>query len=449
MFATKVRSYAKVNLSLNINGTAGGYHLIDSVVVPIDVCDTVRAKPRRDSLINVYMHGMGSESIPPEKNNAVKAGEAFAAAFGTRGADIEIYKDIPIGAGLGGSSADAAGVLNALAKMYKVTDRAALKAIADSLGSDTGYMLGGGFARISGRGERVEPLAGMPLHMLLILPPTSVSAGECYREYDAAPDAPRTDSARLAEALAAGDFAGVAQNVYNALAAPAGRLNADVAEALAQAFIAEQVEALLLGTSGLLEGCFFDDYIRRLNDHFRYLARKYDITPMYAGAWESSRIRAQNRPVTRIVQLAAVVAGCDFLFDRVVGAASREALHRLFDVPVSPYWTTHYVPDGTGNRCPHHIGPEKADLLIINAAVPVMFAFGSRTGKESIKASALELLASLPAENNAITRGWSGTGVPVRSALDSQALIQLRNEYCTPHRCAACRIGRSLIKNRR
>lgn len=211
----------------------------------------------------------------------------------------------------------------------------------------------------------------------------------------------------------------------------------------------EQVEALLLGTSGLLEGCFFDDYIRRLNDHFRYLARKYDITPMYAGAWESSRIRAQNRPVTRIVQLAAVVAGCDFLFDRVVGAASREALHRLFDVPVSPYWTTHYVPDGTGNRCPHRIGPEKADLLIINAAVPVMFAFGSRTGKESIKASALELLASLPAENNAITRGWSGTGVPVRSALDSQALIQLRNEYCTPHRCAACRIGRSLIKNRR
>ena len=211
----------------------------------------------------------------------------------------------------------------------------------------------------------------------------------------------------------------------------------------------EQVEALLLGTSGLMEGYFFDDYIRRLNDHFRYLARKYDITPMYAGAWESSRIRAQNRPVTRIVQLAAVVAGCDFLFDRVVGAASREALHRLFDVPVSPYWTTHYVPDGTGNRCPHRIGPEKADLLIINAAVPVMFAFGSRTGKESIKASALELLASLPAENNAITRGWSGTGVPVRSALDSQALIQLRNEYCTPHRCAACRIGRSLIKNRR
>lgn len=211
----------------------------------------------------------------------------------------------------------------------------------------------------------------------------------------------------------------------------------------------ELVEALLLGTSGLLEGCFFDDYIRQLNDHFRYLARKYEITPMYAGAWESSRIRAQNRPVTRIVQLAAVVARCDFLFDRIVGCRSREALHRLLDVPVTDYWATHYVPDGTGNRCPRNIGAEKADLLIINAAVPVMFAFGNRTGKEEIKTAALELLASLPAENNAISRGWSGTGVPVRSALDSQALIQLRNEYCLTQRCAACRVGRTIIKIRR
>ena len=156
MFSAKVKSYAKINLSLNIAGTAGGYHLIDSAVCSIDIYDTVCAKPRRDALVNVYMHGRGSESIPPEKNNAVKAGEAFVSAFGTRGADIEIFKDIPVGAGLGGSSADAAGVLNALAKLYKIDAPAELKALADGLGSDTGYMLRGGFARISGRGERVD-----------------------------------------------------------------------------------------------------------------------------------------------------------------------------------------------------------------------------------------------------------------------------------------------------
>ena len=191
MFAAKVKSYAKVNLSLNIAGTAGGYHLIDSVVCSIGVHDTVCARPRRDTLINVYMHGMGSERIPPEKNNAVRAGEAFVSAFGTRGADIEIYKDIPVGAGLGGSSADAAGVLNVLEKLYKTGKAGEIKALADALGSDTGYMLGGGFARLSGRGERVEKLAGMPLHFLLILPPTPVSTAECFAEYDKAPDALR------------------------------------------------------------------------------------------------------------------------------------------------------------------------------------------------------------------------------------------------------------------
>ena len=117
MFAATVKSYAKVNLALNVTGCAGGYHLLDSVVASVDICDTVRAKPRKDALVNVYMRGMGSEGIPPEGNNAVRAAEAFVRAFGTKGADIQIDKDIPIGAGLGGSSADAAGVLNALAKV--------------------------------------------------------------------------------------------------------------------------------------------------------------------------------------------------------------------------------------------------------------------------------------------------------------------------------------------
>lgn len=233
MFSAKVKSYAKVNLSLNVSGVSGGYHLIDSAVCSVDLYDTVCAKPRRDALVNVYMHGKGSESIPPEKNNAVRAAEAFVSAFGTRGADIEIYKDIPVGAGLGGSSADAAGVLNALAKLYKVDDFAALKALADGLGSDTGYMLRGGFARLTGRGERIEPLSSpRRYHMLLFLPETPVSTPACYKKYDESPDALRADTARLCAALAAGNFAGVAENVYNALGAPACALNPDCAAAL-------------------------------------------------------------------------------------------------------------------------------------------------------------------------------------------------------------------------
>ena len=74
MFAAKVKSFAKLNLSLNIAGASGGYHLLDSVVTSIDIYDTVCAKPRDDRLINVYMHGLNSETIPPEKNQCRKGG---------------------------------------------------------------------------------------------------------------------------------------------------------------------------------------------------------------------------------------------------------------------------------------------------------------------------------------------------------------------------------------
>ena len=210
----------------------------------------------------------------------------------------------------------------------------------------------------------------------------------------------------------------------------------------------ELVEALLLGTAGMLEGCYFDDYIARLHDHYLYLARKYGIVPMRAGEWARAGIRAQNRPVTRIVQLASFVARNDFIFDRVAGCRTREDVHALFDTEVSGYWATHYVPDGSGERCPRRIGAEKADLLAINAVVPVMFAYGQTTGKGALKDAAFDLLGDIPAENNAIVRSWSGMGVPVRSALDSQALLQLRNEYCTRGRCTDCRVGKSIIKVR-
>jgi len=162
--------------------------VLDSFVCSIDVFDLVVLKKRKNPLSSVTMHGLGSESIPPEKNNALKAAEAFSKAFGTNGADITVYKNIPMGAGLGGSSADVSGVLNGMAKLYGVTDYEKLKEIADNLGSDTGYMLTGGFARMQGRGELVTPIeTNTKLHFLLLCPSSEVSAGACYKKYDELP----------------------------------------------------------------------------------------------------------------------------------------------------------------------------------------------------------------------------------------------------------------------
>lgn len=235
MNTARVNAYAKLNLTLDVTGTADGYHTLDSLVTTIDLSDRIVARKRGDGLVSVIMHGMGSETIPPEENNAQRAGEAFVSAFGTRGATVTVYKNIPVGAGLGGSSADAAGVLNALASLYGVDDRSALKELADSLGSDTGYLLTGGFARMRGRGTEIERLDGLPkLHFLLLCPKSGVSTAACYREYDNAPNRGEGHTARALEWLRAKpEWA--AKLFYNDLYPAAARLNDDVRSALIEA----------------------------------------------------------------------------------------------------------------------------------------------------------------------------------------------------------------------
>ena len=187
MNTVRIKAYAKLNLTLEVFGVENGYHQLDSFVTSVDLFDTVVVTKRKDKLINVVMHGMGSESIPPERNNAWKAGEAFVNAFQTTGADIIVYKDIPMGAGLGGSSADIAGVLLGMAKLYQISEER-LDKLALILGSDVPYMLKGGFMRMQGRGEKLTPVSvENPLWVLLLCPPTPVDTKSCFAQYDTMP----------------------------------------------------------------------------------------------------------------------------------------------------------------------------------------------------------------------------------------------------------------------
>lgn len=234
MSYARVKSYAKVNLTLDITGVNGGYHMIDSVVASIDLADVITARSRTDGQVNVTMHGEGSENIDPEHNNAVKAARAFMQRFNTCGVDITVWKNIPVGAGLGGSSADVAGVLRAMAKLYNIDDFASIKAIADSLGSDCGYMLTGGYARISGRGEIVKKIdSNLKLDLVLLVPEGGVSTAECYKLSDTfAQGAPMSD--RVESAILKGDLEGVAQSLNNHLFKAATLLNKGVEEAKAE-----------------------------------------------------------------------------------------------------------------------------------------------------------------------------------------------------------------------
>lgn len=259
MNTVKIKAYAKINLTLEIVGSKGGFHLLDSLVASVDLFDLIVLKKRKDGLSSITMRGLNSETIPPEKNNALKAAELFSQKFGVNGADITVYKNIPMGAGLGGSSADASGVLNGMARLYGITDERAIDALADELGSDTKYMRKGGFARMRGRGDCVTPLAiGGTLYFLALLPRTSVDTGACYKEYDASPTKTDEENAteKAIEALGTKTLGEVGRYLTNDLFPPAARLNSEVEKAYAEALSFSPLGVVMTGSGSCVLALF-------------------------------------------------------------------------------------------------------------------------------------------------------------------------------------------------
>lgn len=247
------KAYAKLNLTLDVLGTAGGYHMLDSLVTTVDLFDTVHIFARGDGVCTVETRGA---EILAERNNALRAAERFCEKFHTRGVDIVLEKRIPIGAGMGGSSTDSAAVIAGMGGLFHVNDRAALKALADENGSDTGYLLGGGIARIRGRGERVERFPFQKLYFV-VLPTAPVSTGECFAAYDrqGGPSSSRTE--RAAERMRAGDVAGAAGVFGNDLTSAAQQF-ADVAHAIERMRQNSPLGAGMTGSGGAVFGLFRD-----------------------------------------------------------------------------------------------------------------------------------------------------------------------------------------------
>ena len=259
MNTVKIKAYAKINLTLEIVGSERGFHLLDSLVASVDVFDLIVLKKRKDKLSSITMHGLGSETIPPEKNNALKAAERFSEKFGVNGADITVYKNIPMGAGMGGSSADASGVLNGMAKLYGVDDEAALDELSSGLGSDTKYMRKGGFARMRGRGDDVTSLPiTETLHFLALLPRTSVDTGACYKEYDATPlkTGEKNATEKAIGSLTLKNVEEAGRYLTNDLFPPAARLNADVKQAYDEALSFSPLGAVMTGSGSCVLALF-------------------------------------------------------------------------------------------------------------------------------------------------------------------------------------------------
>ena len=212
-----------------------------------------------------------------------------------------------------------------------------------------------------------------------------------------------------------------------------------------------QVEAMFMGMAGLLdeaqmtpatrEAALADPYFLSLKREFGYLSRKFRLEPMARQAWRFLRLRPQNFPYIRMSQLAQLYCSRRAGLAEITACESVKQLHAVLQTSVGDYWRTHYTFGKESSLNEKRLSTASLNLLAINAAVPVLHAWGCYRDDERLVQRALDWLEELPAEDNTYIRLWKECGVEARNAADTQALIQLQHRYCERKDCLRCRFG--------
>lgn len=218
-----------------------------------------------------------------------------------------------------------------------------------------------------------------------------------------------------------------------------------------------QIEAIFMGQAGLLEldtiperyqkDALNDGYFAKLRKEYQYLAHKFGLKPMDYKLWRFLRLRPQNFPHIRISQLAYLYHQRRASLSQLLETYSVKDAKEVLATAVTPYWETHYTFGSTSVRNDKNLSPFSLNLLCINTVVPILFAYGRHRGEEKYCDRAFDFLEQLKPENNHIIRLWQQCGLVVENAGDSQALIQLKKEYCDKKECLRCRFGYEYLKH--
>ena len=220
-----------------------------------------------------------------------------------------------------------------------------------------------------------------------------------------------------------------------------------------------QIEALFLGQAGLLEltavperyqkDALNEGYFARLRNEYQFLAHKFSLQPMDAKLWRFMRLRPQNFPHIRLSQLATLYHERRASLSQLIECTDMLTLADMLRTQVTPYWETHYTFGSESIRTTKQLSAGSINLLIINTCIPMLFAYGRHALKEPLCDRAFDFLEQLRAEQNYIIRMWRECGLEVKTAGDSQALIQLKREYCDKRDCLRCRIGYEYLKKKK
>lgn len=206
-----------------------------------------------------------------------------------------------------------------------------------------------------------------------------------------------------------------------------------------------QLEALLLGQAGLLGLNSDEKYVLLLKKEYQFLKAKYQLTPIHFPV-HFLRMRPGNFPTIRLAQLAALISQSVHLFSKIVEEPSLSEVEKWFAVPPNDFWNYHYTLQDETHFKTKTIGNDMVHNIVINTIVPMLFAYGSFHLNQKLKDKALAWLEQTAAEQNTITKGFKTLGFTVKSAWQSQSLIELKTQYCNQKKCLHCAIGNSILK---
>ena len=212
-----------------------------------------------------------------------------------------------------------------------------------------------------------------------------------------------------------------------------------------EGFDAQNLEALLFGQADMFPLDAEDTYSNNLKLRFEYISHKYQLGKIHIEPVQFFKHRPDNFPTIRLAQLAMLYHQQTNLFSQIVTAKKLSDFYKLFAISISDYWQTHYQFDKESPKKKKQFSKSFIDLLIINTIIPIQFTHAKSQGKEASEVI-VALLKEIAPEKNVIIQKFESFGVTVKSAYETQSLLQLKNEYCNQGKCLQCAIGIQLLK---
>ncbi|WP_100615468.1 DUF2851 family protein [Confluentibacter citreus] len=206
------------------------------------------------------------------------------------------------------------------------------------------------------------------------------------------------------------------------------------------------LEALLFGQAGLLEQDIEEPYYLELTKEYEFLKQKFSLTNNNVTPIQFFRLRPPNFPTIRLSQLATLYHLNQNLFSKIIEINSVVEFYNLFSVGTSPFWESHYTFGKSSKKSKKMLTKPFVDLLLINTIIPLKFSYARFQGV-NMDDSIISLIQSITSEKNSIIEKFNTLKLVSTSALQSQGLLQLKNEYCDKNKCLQCAIGNSLLHN--